>query len=89
MGKKKAKVIVVSRVQPKEPLKITDEIRQKLREPLPTESITQHPTKSYLSTIKAIYITERLNDVFGIGRWLVDHKVISDKDDYVLMFTFE
>ena len=46
--------------------KITKEIREKLRAPFPSEEIAPHPTKKFLSTIKAIYVTERLNDVFGI-----------------------
>ena len=48
---------------------------KKLKEPLPKEAISQHPTKTYLSTIKAIYVTERFNDVFGVGKWTtkVDH----------------
>lgn len=40
-----------------------------LVKPLDAEAITQHPTKTYLSSIKAIYVTERLNDVFGVGAW--------------------
>jgi hypothetical protein len=36
----------------------------KIKEPLPAEAVTKHPTKTYLSSIKAIYVTERLNDVF-------------------------
>lgn len=40
-----------------------------LAKPLPTEAVSPHPTKSYLSTIKAIYVVERLNEVFGVGRW--------------------
>ena len=54
---------------------------EKLKEPLAKEAISQHPTKKYLSSIKAIYVTERFNDVFGIGKWTqkvkaeyVDHK---------------
>ena len=39
--------------------------------PLPSEAITKHPTKTYLSTIKAIYVTERLNEIFGIGKWRI------------------
>ena len=42
---------------------------QDLSKPLPTEAIKQHPTKTYLSSIKAIYVTERFNNVFGIGMW--------------------
>jgi len=35
-----------------------------IKKPLPPEAVTQHPTKTYLSSIKAIYVTERLNEVF-------------------------
>lgn len=40
-----------------------------LKQPLAPEAITQHPTKPYLSSIKAVYVTERMNDVFGTGVW--------------------
>lgn len=40
-----------------------------LKKPLADEAITQHPTKTYLSSIKAVYVTERFNEVFGIGKW--------------------
>jgi hypothetical protein len=58
------------------PLKITDEMRAKLRVPLPPEAVSPHPTKTYLSTIKAIYVFERLNDVFGLGSWTLKNTVI-------------
>ena len=64
-------------------MKIDEATREKLRAPMPDEAIKQHPTKTFLSTIKAIYITERLNDVFGIGGWGFDHEIISDEPDYV------
>lgn len=51
--------------------------REKLSKPMPTVAIQTHPTKSYLSTIKAIYVTERLNDVFGVGGWDFEHEVVS------------
>lgn len=63
--------------------KISQEKREILRAPFPDEAIQQHPTKKFLSTIKAIYITERLNDVFGIGGWIVEHEIFSDTEDYV------
>src|SRR4051812_9974974 len=50
---------------------ISNEMRDKLKAPLPAEAIAPHPTKTYLSSIKAIYVTERLNDVFGIGAWQI------------------
>lgn len=45
------------------------ELYNKLVANLPEESITKHPTKTYLSSIKAIYVTERLTTVFGVGKW--------------------
>lgn len=62
---------------------IDDTIRKQLREPFPAEAISQHPTKTFLSTIKAIYIVERLNDIFGIGGWTLEHDIVSDETDYV------
>lgn len=42
---------------------------QLLNKPLPKEAVKKHPTKTYLSSIKAIYVIERLNEVFGVGKW--------------------
>lgn len=50
---------------------ITAEQKALLDKPLPREAVGTHPTKTFLSTIKAIYVTERLNDVFGVGAWQV------------------
>jgi hypothetical protein len=70
----------------KEPLpKITLDMREALRAPFPDEAYSQHPTKTFLTTLKAMYVTERLNDVFGIGRWTIIHKVVSTDNNYVLM----
>jgi len=55
---------------------VTKPIRDKLREPLPKEAISQHPTKKFLSTIKAIYVVERLNNVFGIGKWSIKYDIV-------------
>ena len=59
--------------------------REQLREPLPPEAISQHPTKAYLSTIKAIYVVERMNDVFGIGGWKVENEFIEKVDKMVVV----
>lgn len=48
---------------------ITQEMREALRKPLSAEAVKPHPTKTYLSSIKAIYVTERMSDVFGLGAW--------------------
>ena len=60
--------------------KITPEMYLELKKPLPSEAISQHPTKTYLSSIKAIYVTERLNDVFGCGSWQIKAEKISENE---------
>jgi len=45
---------------------LTKEQLELLKKPLPKEAVSPHPTKAYLSSIKAIYVTERFNDVFGV-----------------------
>lgn len=51
---------------------VTEEMRARLSAPLPPEAVTPHPTKKFLSSIKSIYVTERLNEVFGVGTWRVN-----------------
>lgn len=48
---------------------ITQEQKDILSRPLPAEAVKQHPTKKFLSSINPIYVTERLNECFGIGTW--------------------
>jgi hypothetical protein len=45
------------------------ELKELLLKDLPKEAVKKHPTKTYLSSIKAIYVTERFNDAFGVGKW--------------------
>ncbi len=70
--------------------KINQQMRDALRKPLPTEAVKQHPTKTFLSSIKAIYVTERLNDVFGVGSWhlKVNHVTTSEKSMVVVKVEF-
>lgn len=58
---------------------ITPDIITKLKAPLPEGAVSQHPTKKYLSTIKAIYVVERLNEVFGLGGWMINNEVIENE----------
>ena len=44
--------------------KLTPAQLELIKKPLPPEAVKPHPTKTYLSSIKAIYVTERLNEVF-------------------------
>jgi len=59
--------------------KITEEMKAKLDAPLPAEAVKPHPAKADMSTINAIYVTERLNDVFGVGAWRVKSEFIAEK----------
>ncbi len=65
--------------------KITLEMREELRKPFPDEAYSAHPTKTFLTTLKAMYVTERLNDVFGVGRWTITHNVEERTSDYILI----
>ena len=72
-------------------MKLTNEQLLLLKKPLASEAVTQHPTKKFLSSIKAIYVTERLNEVFGVGAWSikVEHITTTDKSMVVVKVTFE
>lgn len=63
---------------------VTGEMRSKLCAPLPKEAVTPHPTKKYLSSIKSIYVTERFNEVFGVGSWRVKTEVV-DRDNKMVV----
>lgn len=62
-----------------------------LKEPLPSEAVKKHPTKTYLSSIKAIYVTERFNEAFGVGKWTTKVKHVTNGDGgmVVVHVTFE
>lgn len=69
---------------------LTPEQLNKLKEPLPTEAVKPHPTKTYLSSIKAIYVVERLNEVFGLGGWKATNEVVKEEGKWVVVkSTFE
>jgi len=62
-----------------------EQLQALLNEPLPAEAIKPHPTKSYLSTINSIYVTERLNTVFGVGRWGTTSEVIETGEKMIVL----
>ena len=64
---------------------ITEEMKARLNAALPAEAIKPHPTKSYLSTINAIYVSERLNEVFGVGEWQTKTEFINEKSNKTSM----
>ena len=57
---------------------IPQELIDKLKTPLPQDAIKENsdPKKKGMSSIKSIYITERLNEVFGLGQWLQVDKFV-------------
>ena len=56
-----------------------------LKSPLPTEAVKPHPTKNYLSSIKAIYVVERLNEVFGLGGWFATNEVVKEEGKMIVV----
>jgi hypothetical protein len=71
---------ILTKTKEMETKKISDEMYNQLKADLPPEAISQHPTKTYLSSIKAIFVTERLNDVFGCGSWQIRTETVSQND---------
>jgi len=39
---------------------------------LPDEAVKPHPSKTYLSTIKPMYVVDVLNEAFGVGEWVME-----------------
>ena len=66
-----------------ETIKLPDDIRKKCREPFPQEALGTVGGKSYLTSIKAMYVIERLNDIFGVCGWSFLHEMVERAPDYV------
>tara|TARA_S200002703_G_scaffold5311_2_gene6218 strand:- start:7076 stop:7690 length:615 start_codon:yes stop_codon:yes gene_type:complete len=62
-----------------------NKITEILNAPLPKAAIEPHPSKSFLSTIKPIYVIERLNLAFGIGGWKYSTEVIEINEKHVVV----
>lgn len=67
--------------------KITKEQEQQLCQPLPAEAKKKHPTKAYLTTINSIYVTERLNKVFGTGAWQIKSEIVDNNSKMIVVKT--
>lgn len=65
--------------------KTIEQITQELKEPLPKQAVSPHPTKPYLSSIKGIYIVERFNDVFGLGGWKINNEFVLQSGKMVVV----
>src|SRR6266852_5323668 len=57
-------------------VQLPEDVKAKLKEPLPREAVSPNLQKPGLSVIKVIYVVERLNDVFGLNGWHVDNEVV-------------
>jgi hypothetical protein len=57
-------------------VQLPEDVKAKLKEPLPREAVSPNPQKPGLSVIKVIYVVERLNEVFGLNGWHVDNDVV-------------
>jgi hypothetical protein len=55
--------------------KLPSELRAKLSKPMPSGAIDT-PNAQGLTPIKAAYIIERLNDVFGVCGWELVHEKV-------------
>ena len=64
---------------------VTDTQMEAIARPLPAEAVSPHPTKKFLSSIKSIYVTERLNEVFGVGKWKVETEVVDKEGKMVVV----
>ena len=64
---------------------VTPEQKEALDRRLPDEAVSQHPTKKFLSSIKSIYVTERLNEVFGVGSWRVETEIVERSERMVVV----
>src|SRR5580704_9246914 len=57
-------------------LQLPEDVKTKLKEPLPREAVSPNPQKPGLSVIKVIYIVERLNEAFGLNGWQVCNEIV-------------
>ena len=68
-----------------EPKKFDAGVIAILNKQLPAEALKQHPTKAFLTTIKAIFVIDRLNEAFGHGLWKVTNEVIDKSTKMVVV----
>lgn len=66
---------------------LSPDMLKELRAPFPAEALSKIENKAggRLTSIKAAYVIERLNAVFGIGAWTVSHKVVEATPEEVIV----
>lgn len=62
-----------------------EELREALSKELPKEALQPVLGKPYLTSIRGIYVTERFNEVFGVGGWRVKVEFVERKEDVVVV----
>jgi hypothetical protein len=70
-----------------EPIQLPGDFIQRLKAPLPPEAVSPNPDKPGLSSIKVIFVVERLNDVFGLNGWKVVNEVVESGQMVVVKAT--
>tara|TARA_Y100001973_G_C5144096_1_gene304481 strand:- start:304 stop:924 length:621 start_codon:yes stop_codon:yes gene_type:complete len=60
-------------------------VEEILNRPLPQAALKPMPHKQGMTAISPIYVTDRMNEAFGIGGWQFEPEVISDTDKMVIV----
>ena len=55
---------------------LPSDLLEKLQAPLPPQAVSPNTDRPGLSTIKVIYVVERLNEVFGLNGWHMANEVV-------------
>lgn len=65
---------------------LPQEIRDQLRERFPQSSLSKMPGAAKLTSIKIMYVIERLNNVFGVGEWVLEwgEHQFSNQDEIII-----
>ena len=60
-------------------------VEEILNRPMPKQALRELPHKRGMTAITPIYVTERLNEAFGLGGWQFEPEIISDSDKMVII----
>jgi hypothetical protein len=60
-------------------------VEEILNRPLPQAALKSMPHKQGMTAISPIYVTERMNEAFGIGGWQFEPDVVNDTDKMVIV----
>ena len=60
-------------------------VEEILNRPLPQAALKPMPHKQGMTAISPIYVTDRMNEAFGIGGWQFEPEVINDADKMVIV----